>query len=132
MNRLRGNIASITVSGSLSLVRVRVPETELSAVVIDTPDTLPWLREGASVGVVFKETEVILASDASVAVSLQNRLVGTVKAVEQGALLSRVTLDTAAGSIVSVITSRAVEQLGLQQGDSAVALIKTNEIMLAE
>ena len=44
MNRLRGNIASIKVSGSLSLVRVRVPETELSAVVIDTPDTLPRHR----------------------------------------------------------------------------------------
>ena len=130
MNQLRGIIEDLEVNNSLSLVRVRVGEQQLSAIVIDTPETLDWLRKGGDVGVVFKETEVVLGTDDGAAISLQNRIPGSVASIEQGQLLSRVVLDTSVGPIASVITSRAVTQLGLKEGASAVAFIKTNEVML--
>lgn len=131
MNELRGTIETVEVSGSLSLVRVRVADLLLSAIVVDTPATLSYLHAGAEVAVIFKETEVVLGVGEAPTVSLQNRIPGTVKAVERATLLSRVVLDTAHGPIVSVITTRAVDQLGLAPGVPAMALIKTNEIMLS-
>ena len=131
MNQFRGNIEGIEVSGSLSLVRVRVAEFLLSAIIIDTPDTLHYLEPGREVSVVFKETEVVLGTSSNLTVSLQNRIPGTVAAIEHGQLLSRVTLDTNLGPLVSVITSKAVTQLGFAEGSAAVALIKTNEMMLS-
>ena len=118
--------------GTVARVLIRnVGDLLLSAIIIDTPETLDYLAIGNKVMVVFKETEVVLGLDTEQQISLQNRIPGSVAAIERGTLLSRVTLDTAVGSIVSVITSNAVAQLGLEVGSAAVALVKTNEIMLS-
>ena len=132
MNTLAGTIATVNVQGNLSLVYVDVESIRLSAIVIDTPDSASYLLPGHAVQVIFKETEVILGKGHHHEVSLQNRLVGRVQAIEPGALLSKLTLDTTVGKIVSIVTTRAVQQLQLQVGTEATAMIKTNEIMLSD
>lgn len=130
MNTLQGEIKNITVNGSLSLVHIQVADTLFSAIVIDTPKTSSYLQQGKRVSVIFKETEVIIGTNGEHAVSLQNRLKGKITTIEPGELLSKIVLDTAAGAVVSVITTQAVKKLELKPGMEAVALIKTNEIML--
>ena len=131
MNSLKGEIASVTVNGSLSLVKVQVGEIRLSAIVIDTPETAPHLQPGNAIHVIFKETEVIVGKGTDHAISLQNKMEGKVLSIESGDLLSKLTLDTVAGEITAIITTNAVTQLQLQRGTTITAMVKTNEMMLS-
>ncbi len=132
MNILKGEIASLKVQGALSLVMVAVSSVRLSTIVIDTPETVSYLRVGNTVKVIFKETEVIIGKGTSHNISLQNKLAGTIRSVESGEILSKLVLDTVAGEITSIITANAVSQLELKEGTAVTAMIKTNEIMLSE
>lgn len=132
MNRIAGEIESVNVRKSLSLVKIKVGKVRFSAMVVDTPETAPYLQVGQPIQVIFKETEVIMGKGTEHHISLQNKLPGTISTIDSGDLLSKVTLDTEAGPIVSVITTNAVQQLGLEPGVSATAMVKTNEVLLAE
>lgn len=133
MNNLKGNIESVTTSGHLSLVKVNVSGITLSAIVIDTPESASYLKEGNALNVVFKETEVIVAKG-TVAhqISLQNKILGKINHIESGELLSKVVASTNVGDVTSIITTNAVRQLQLNIGDEVTVMIKTNEIMLSE
>jgi molybdate transport system regulatory protein len=132
MNVLQGTIVSVEVSGELSLVKADCAGTVISAIVIDTVETAPYLKKDQPIQVIFKETEVVLGKGTDHQVSLQNRLVGKVKDIQKGALLSKVTISIAAAEITSIITTSAVTQLRLERGTTVCAMIKTNEVMLSE
>ena len=132
MNRLEGQITSVQVSGTLSLVEVTVNGCVLSAIVIDTPGTASYLRTGHTVHVIFKETEVIIGKGTEHLISLRNKLSGPIRSVEPGELLSKLVVDTKAGPVTSIITTRSVIQMGLKEGTLVTAMIKTNEMMLSE
>ena len=131
MNVFRGEIESIQSQGSLSLVTIQVETVPLSAIVIDTSDTVSYLQVNHPVQVIFKETEVILGTGNQKSISLQNKISGTVTAIESSDLLCRVTIQTSLGLVTSVITTRAVQQLQLEPNVEVVAMIKTNEVMLS-
>ena len=131
MNLLKGTIASINVNGSLSLVRIDVNQIMLTAIVIDTPETASYLKIGNVVNVIFKETEVIIGKGTEHHISLRNKLVGLIEQIDSGELLAKITMNTAAGKVTSIITSNAVRQLQLKTGEEVTAMIKTNEMMLS-
>ena len=81
MNILKGEIESVNVNGNLSLVKVKIGATRLTSIVIDTPETAPYLQVNHTVNVIFKETEVILGKGADHQISLQNKLIGTVDTI---------------------------------------------------
>ena len=132
MNTLVGKIENVTVNGSLSLIQVMVQQNLMSAIVIDTPKTALYLKKGNNVKVIFKETEVIIGKGTAHQISLQNKLTGKIAHIESGELLSKLTLETSAGKITSIITTNAVVNLKLKVGDEVTAMIKTNELMLSE
>lgn len=131
MNRLKGIIEHIQVEGSLSLVKVKVEDILFTSIIIDTPDTAPYLQQGHAVQVIFKETEVIIGKGEHPRISLQNQLAGTIQQIQAGALLSKLVLQTQVGEIAAIITTNAVKQLNLQLDTPVLAMVKTNEIMLA-
>ena len=131
MNSLQGKISKIEVSGKMSLVSIKVGETDFKSIVIETPDTVDYLVEGGDILVLFKETEVIIGTGNSFQISLRNKIAGRIIDLEIGSLLASVTLDTAVGTIVSIITANAVKNLGLTVGSEVMAMVKTNEILLA-
>lgn len=132
MNQLKGKIKSIETSGSLSLVRVEVVDILLTAIIIDTPATVDYLNIGESIKVIFKETEVIIGKGINHQISLRNKLIGKIKKIELGDLLSKIIIETPAGDITSIITSNAVRNLEFNLGDEVTAMIKTNEMMLSK
>lgn len=132
MNTLTGQISSIETKGSLSLVKIQVGTTVLTTIVIDTPQTAPFLKVDSPIKALFKETEVVIGLDQNHAISMQNRLLGTIKAIEYGDLLSKVLVQTETGSIASIITTQAVKQLELAVDMAVQAMVKTNEIMISE
>jgi molybdate transport system regulatory protein len=132
MNIFKGAITSIRVSGSLSLAEINVSGILFKSIIIETPDTASWLKEGNEINVIFKETEVVIGKGPEHNVSMQNRIPGEILEIEKGALLSKLTISAAVGKIVAIITSSAVHQLQLQVGETVTAMIKTNEIMLSQ
>jgi molybdate transport system regulatory protein len=66
------------------------------------------------------------------AVSMQNKIPGKIFEIDNGALLSKITIVTPVGKVVAIITYNAVQQLQLQVGETITAMIKTNEIMLSQ
>ena len=132
MNFIDGRISKINTSGQLSLVSVSAKDLTLTAVIIDTPETVDYLVLDRPIRVLFKETEVILATQGIQGIGLLNQIAGVVRQIEMEPLLSRIRISTSVGHIKAVVTSEAVRKLNLEVGLSVTALIKTNEMMLAQ
>ncbi|MEN8247328.1 MAG: TOBE domain-containing protein [Bacteroidota bacterium] len=132
MNSLKGVIEQIDINGNLSLVSLKVGECYFKSIVIETPDSVDYLKVGNTVDVLFKETEVIIGRGENMQISLRNRMNATITSVDKGKLLARIIMKTNAGEVISIITSNAVEQLGLVEDAQVLAMVKTNEIMLAK
>lgn len=130
MNSLNGIIVAIESNRHMSLVDVAVGQDIFSATLLETPETAEYLRINQDVTLLFKETEVALAKNLSGTISLRNRINVKVQHIERGDILSAVTLDYEGKRLISVITSRAVERLDINIGDTLEALIKANEIAL--
>ncbi|MBT8219060.1 MAG: TOBE domain-containing protein [Bacteroidia bacterium] len=132
MNVLEGRIAKMNTYGPLTLVRVKVEDYLLSAIVTDTPETASYLRMNHPVKLIFKETEVIIGIGQQGKISLRNQFKGKISKIKKGALQCKLSIATDVGQINSIITVNAVEELGLEKGKEVLALVKTNEMMLSE
>lgn len=132
MNRIKAIITDIQSSGNLSLIRMQADDLVLTSVILDTADSSPFIARNKEVVVLFKETEVILSRSNPDDLSLRNRIPGTITAIDTGALLGRIVMNSRYGIIRSMITASAIKQLDLKVGDSVYAMIKTNELMLSE
>jgi len=132
VNILKGYINQVLVNGELSIVRVDVGGLILSSIVIDTPETAPYLTVETEVKVIFKETEVIIAVGNTDGISLRNKFVGRVKRIDSDKLLSKLTILTDVGEITSIITSNAIRELKILEGSMVTAMVKTNELILSK
>jgi molybdopterin-binding protein len=64
--------------------------------------------------------------------SARNSFPGTVKEVIKGPVSTEVTITIAPGiDVVSVISTRSAEGLGLAQGRKAYAMVKASSVMVA-
>ncbi|HEX7703193.1 MAG TPA: TOBE domain-containing protein [Kofleriaceae bacterium] len=61
-------------------------------------------------------------------ISLRNQLKGRITEIVRSEVVSEVTVETAAGLISAVITTRSVDRLALKVGDDVHALIKATEV----
>jgi molybdopterin-binding protein len=64
-------------------------------------------------------------------VSGRNQLVGRVAEIQIEGLLAKVVLSLGEQRVTAIITADAVHDLGLKKGDTAIALIKSTEVMIA-
>jgi len=65
--------------------------------------------------------------------SARNMLKGRVVKVVRGATTAHVKIDVGGGSVVTAsITVEAVDELGLREGDSAYAVIKASDVIVAK
>lgn len=72
-----------------------------------------------------------LRGSSGASLSARNRLDGIVRSVQVDGLLAQVELELLApGRIVAVITRESAEELGLQPGASAAAVIKATSVMV--
>ncbi|WP_019918379.1 TOBE domain-containing protein [Methyloversatilis discipulorum] len=65
------------------------------------------------------------------AINVRNQFKGKVKEIVRGDVVSEVDVDTPAGIVTSVITTRSVDELGLKPGVEVVALVKSTEVSIA-
>jgi molybdopterin-binding protein len=63
-------------------------------------------------------------------ISARNRFRGTVREIKVEGLLAQVELEAGPFRVVSVVTREAVEELALQPGSPATAIVKATSVML--
>lgn len=71
------------------------------------------------------------ATASSPRISGRNQLQGTVLEVTVDGLLAKVVIAVGGQRVTAIITADAVKELALKPGDTAIALIKATEVMVA-
>ena len=65
--------------------------------------------------------------------SARNQIPGTIRDVDLGAVMARVTVEIAGGhTLTSTITRDAATDLGLAAGDDVTVVIKSTEVMIGK
>jgi molybdopterin-binding protein len=62
--------------------------------------------------------------------SVRNRLEGKVTAILRGSAMSEIEIETAAGLVSAVITSRSLDEVGLKVGDKVSAAFKATSVFV--
>ena len=65
-------------------------------------------------------------------ISARNQLKGTITNIKLDQVMAEVTIKVGDNEIVAAITRSSVERLGLKVGDTATAVIKATEVMVAK
>ena len=130
-NQLPGIVTKITEGAVNGIVTLDVNGTPVTATI-----SLAAIRElGLEVGkkayAVIKATEVMVGLGEHLTLSARNQFPGKVKSVEKGAVNSIVRLSVLKGLTVSAtISNNAVDELGLESGKDALAVIKATSVMI--
>ena len=69
---------------------------------------------------------------ALIAINVRNQLRGIIKAVVWGDVVSEIEIETSAGIVTSVITTRSIKDLKLDIGSEVLALIKATDVSIAK
>ena len=89
------------------------------------------LAEGKEAYAIIKATNVMFATEKLPQLSARNQIEGTVVKVQEGAVNGIVAIEDADGVRISgSITNEAIEELGLELGGKAVAIIKATDVMV--
>jgi molybdopterin-binding protein len=64
------------------------------------------------------------------ALSTRNRLPGTITEVVKGEAAAKVSLDVEGNKVVALITRESADELGLEEGQRVVALVKATDVMI--
>ncbi|MET0314033.1 MAG: TOBE domain-containing protein [Hansschlegelia sp.] len=64
-------------------------------------------------------------------ISARNQFKGKVVEVTKGATTSHVTIDIGGQTVTASITNAAVDELGLEPGKAAIAVIKASDVLVA-
>ncbi len=69
---------------------------------------------------------------ALLAINVRNQLRGKIKNIVYGDVVSEVEVETSAGTVTSVITTRSIRELALDKGSEVLALVKATDVALAK
>lgn len=132
MNVFIGKIIEIDDDGTLSVVKVGITnKITLQVLLVESGQDATFLQKEKKVKLLFKETEVIIATGKDLNVSISNYLEGEIVACEKGKLLSSVQVATQAGQITAVIPTMEISRLELSKNKKVTIFLKMNEIMLS-
>lgn len=65
-------------------------------------------------------------------INVRNQFKGNIVEILEGPVLSEVDVNTPAGLVTSVITTRSVKDLDLKVGDRVIAFVKSTEVSIAK
>ncbi len=130
MNRIAATIKNIDTAGAISLVTLAAHGQEFSCVLIETPETAPYLRIGHRVWMIFKETELSVATHWKGEISLRNRFPGNISQLEFGQILTKVGIDFFGTPLTAIITTASARRMGLTIGAEVTGMVKTTELAI--
>ncbi|HTN37821.1 MAG TPA: TOBE domain-containing protein [Arachidicoccus sp.] len=132
MNKLKGYVQSIENDEAISIIKIEVEGSLISAIRTEEPESSAILEVGDSVMVSFKETAMSIGKNLTGELSIQNRFDVTIKAVTMHKVLTKITFDFRHHQLVSVITTASAKRMQLKPGDSAQGLVKTTDMLFTK
>lgn len=130
-NQLKGTIKNVKAGAVNGVVSIQVGDNVIMADITMSAIEELGLETGKEAIAIVKASNVMFATQKIVGISARNQLEGTVVSVKEGAVNGHVKLGLSDGNIVfGSITNDAIESLGLAEGEKAVALTKSTDVMV--
>lgn len=127
MNKITAKVSSIETTDIVTYVHVDSGDTTIRLIKSENPK---WLRIGDDVVCTFREASVSVSKECPGKISIENSLPATLKEVRENSSLCELTFDSELGSVISLITASAYENLGLEPGCRATMLLRGVDINL--
>lgn len=131
-NQLVGIVSEVKKGAVNGVVTIDLGCTKVKAdITCEAIDEL-GLAEGVAATAVIKASNVMFAAgDQKLTISARNQFPGKVVKVAKGAVNGHVTVETACGKRISgSVTNEAIDELGLTEGASAVAFVKSTDVLV--
>ncbi|MDD7408271.1 MAG: TOBE domain-containing protein [Anaerovoracaceae bacterium] len=128
-NQFAGKVTAVKEGAVNGIVTIDVKGTPVTATISMSAIKELGLAEGKDAVAVIKATEVMVGAG-SLQLSARNQFAGKVVSVEKGAVNDIVKIDTAIGTVTATITDGSVQNLGLEAGKDAVAVVKATSVMV--
>lgn len=109
----------------------RILLIEEGRITLDEPVALPRPREHGQPAFAALERRVLKRLMSVDAINVRNRLPGRIVDIAVGRPLSEVRIETAAGIVTAVVSTRGLHEQPLELGAEVLALFKSNEVVLA-
>jgi molybdate transport system regulatory protein len=131
-NQISGTIANIQKGTAMSVVTVSANGHTITSAITNGAVEDLGLKKNDSVVALVKATEAIIAKgDAgAMKVSARNKISGRVTDIRKGPAMASVAVDAGELKLTTAITTLAVDDLQLKQGDQVTTLFKATEVML--
>jgi len=120
MNTLRAIVSKISDINTLHIVEFDFYGQTLSMMSLELPKEI---KVGVKVRLGIKASNIIIAKNFEGKISYSNRLSVKIRSIENGQLLSSVTLSCFDESLEAIITARASSELDLKVGDCVLLLL---------
>lgn len=132
-NILKGTVVAVAKGAVNGVVSIKVGNAVVKAdITMDAIGSLE-LAEGKEAYAIIKASSVMFAagSEPNATISARNQLPGTVVEVNKGAVNGHVTVETPDGvRIKGSITNEAIDALGLAEGEPAIAIVKSTDVIV--
>ena len=130
-NQLKGTITNVAEGAVNGVVTIDLGGNTIKADITMESIKELGLAEGKEAFAIVKATSVMFANAKVSGISARNQLEGQIVAVKEGAVNGHVTIQLADGNKVSgSITNAAIEDLGLAEGQKAVAIVKATDVIV--
>ncbi|MCK9454137.1 TOBE domain-containing protein [Sulfurimonas sp.] len=130
MSGLTAIVKDVQKHDSLHIVKFDCEGQVLSMMSLELEKTI---QKGLKVKLSMKPTHVAIAKNLQGELSYSNQLQATIVKLENGVLLSSLSLKLDSGSVIeSIITKESSNRMNLQVGEQVLVLIKANEIFIKE
>jgi len=127
MNQIEATVKEIKTTKIVTYIDVECGKCMLRLIKSKAP---LWLSKGDRVNCNFNEVSVCVSKECPGKVSIENRLSATLIDVRQNESLCELTFDSELGRVVSLITTEAYDNLGLELECEATMLLRGVDITL--
>lgn len=132
-NQLKGTVSAVQAGAVNGIVSLQVGDSAIKADITMEAIKELGLAEGTEAVAIIKASNVMFAAgEAPLAgISARNQLAGTVSTIKKGAVNGHVALELADGNIITgSITNASIEDLGLEVGAPAIAIVKSTDVIV--
>ena len=133
-NQFKGVVSGVTVGVVNVEIQMRLNGGEIivASITKASADVLE-IKEGIEVIALVKAPQIIIATDlGGYRLSARNQLQGTVTKIIHGAVNSEIDITLSGGDLVAAtVTNDSVDNLDLNEGQSAMAIFKAGSVILA-
>lgn len=131
-NQIQGKISAINTGAVNAQVEVDIGGAHLSAVITLASCESMGLSVGDTVYAIVKASSVLIAKDKPGKISARNIVETKVEKVVHGPVSCELDLSVGTNNLAAVITNEAAKDLGINEGDSVYAIMKSSSIILAK